>query len=106
MLRYFKIPILFILSVLLISCGTIKKGFVNPKKNSTDEFLVEKKSPLVMPPDYNELPVPKSNKKQESLNDNKIKELLIDTDSYKKETSNNDKNQNFEESLLKKIKKN
>tara|TARA_B100000035_G_C20944760_1_gene529175 strand:+ start:439 stop:735 length:297 start_codon:yes stop_codon:yes gene_type:complete len=97
---------LFILSALLISCGTIKKGFVNPKKNSTDEFLVEKKSPLVMPPDYNELPVPKSNKKQESLNDNKIKELLIDTDSDKKETSNNDKNQNFEESLLKKIKKN
>ena len=97
---------LFILSALLISCGTIKKGFVNPKKNSTDEFLVEKKSPLVMPPDYNELPVPKSNKKEESLNDSKIKELLIDTNTDKKETSNNDKNQNFEESLLKKIKKN
>ena len=106
MLRYFKIPILFILSALLISCGTIKKGFINPKKNSTDEFLVEKKSPLVMPPDYNELPVPKSNKEQESLNDSKIKELLVDTNSDKKETSNNGKNQNFEESLLKKIKKN
>ena len=59
-----------------------------------------------MPPDYNELPVPKSNKKEESLNDSKIKELLIDTNTDKKETSNNDKNQNFEESLLKKIKKN
>ena len=30
----------------LSSCGTIKEGFTNQKKNSSDEFLVEKKSPF------------------------------------------------------------
>ena len=30
----------------------MKDGFSNQKKNNSDEFLVEKKSPLVMPPDY------------------------------------------------------
>ena len=29
------------------------------KKDNTDEFLVQKKNPLVLPPDYNDLPVPK-----------------------------------------------
>ena len=33
------------------SCTTLKKGFESQRKNSTDEFLVEKKQPLVMPPD-------------------------------------------------------
>ena len=42
------------------SCQTVKEGFTSQKKKSTDEFLVEKKSPLVMPPEFNELPVPKS----------------------------------------------
>ena len=37
----------------------MKKGFESQRKNSTDEFLVEKKSPLVMPPDFDELPIPK-----------------------------------------------
>ena len=30
--------------LMLYSCGTIKEGFTNQKKNSSDEFLVEKKS--------------------------------------------------------------
>ena len=62
-----------------------------------------------MPPDYSDLPIPKSegNTKTKSTNskvDNKIKELVSKntTDDKKKE----DVNQNFEESLLKKIKKN
>ena len=52
--------------MLLTSCSTVKKGFQNPKKNNSDEFLVEKKSPLVMPPDFDELPIPKKkdNKKK------------------------------------------
>ena len=54
--------ILFLVIVFftLQSCQTIKEGFTSQKKKSTDEFLVEKKSPLVMPPDFNELPLPKA----------------------------------------------
>jgi len=48
-----KFNLLIILGIALIilsGCNTAKKAFKNPKKNSSDEFLVEKKSPLVMPP--------------------------------------------------------
>ena len=57
LLKFFLILSLYIL---VSSCGTVKEAFTNQKKNSSDEFLVEKKSPLTMPPDYNDLPVPKS----------------------------------------------
>lgn len=43
----------------LSSCT--QDAFVLKKKNSTDEFLVEKKNPLVLPPDYGKLPVPQDN---------------------------------------------
>ena len=43
------------------SCGTmssIKRGLTGEKNLSTDEFMVEKKDPLIMPPDYENLPTP------------------------------------------------
>ena len=52
--------ILNLIFVMLTSCGTIKEGFSMQKKDNSDEFLVEKKSPLIMPPDFDELPVPNS----------------------------------------------
>ena len=42
-----KLLILLIFIVTLNSCGTIKEGFTNSKKKSTDEFFVKKKSPLI-----------------------------------------------------------
>ena len=38
--------------------GTAKKALTGAKKNTTDEFLVKKKDPLILPPDYENLPVP------------------------------------------------
>ena len=59
-MKKFKFIILMlILTLTFQNCSTIKEGFGSQKKNSTDEFLVEKKSPLVMPPEFNELPAPK-----------------------------------------------
>ena len=49
---------------------------MNQKKSSTDEFLVEKKSPLVMPPDYNELPIPKEKIEQTGITENEFKTLI------------------------------
>ena len=60
-MRYLKILIILSSSLFLFSCGGLKEGFTNQKKNNSDEFLVEKKAPLVMPPDYKELPKPKNN---------------------------------------------
>ena len=103
-MKYLKILLLIFLLFSFNSCGTIKEGFTNQKKNSSDEFLVEKKSPLVMPPDYSELPVPSSKKNTNSLNDNKIKELLTTNNSNGDKSKNLD--QDLEKSLIEKIKSN
>ena len=47
---------------LLTSCGggwdSVKRGLTGDKKLSTDEFLVKKKDPLILPPDFESLPTP------------------------------------------------
>ena len=46
---------------LITSCetmGSVKRGLTGEKKLSTDEFMIEKKDPLIMPPDYENLPTP------------------------------------------------
>ena len=102
----FKKFILLNLILLLASCGTAKDAFVNEKKNSTDEFLVEKKSPLVMPPDYNELPMPKETKDKQNKNENEFKKLITQNKQDSLSTSNKNVDKNFENSILKKIKNN
>ena len=104
-MKYFKLLIFFQLILFLYSCSTIKEGFINQKKSSSDEFLVEKKSPLVMPPDYNDLPVPDQNKQTVETNENKIKELVTKNENENGENSNSeDGNLDIEQSILKKIK--
>ena len=106
-MRYLKIFGVLNLLLLLLSCGIIKEGFQNPKKKSSDEFLVEKKSPLVMPPNFNELPIPKKSQNDENSNDNKIKELLEDKETTLKNNSETtEMNNSLEENLIEKIKKN
>jgi len=99
-----KFNLLFILGIALIilsGCNTVKKGFKNPKKNSSDEFLVEKKSPLVMPPEFNELPIPNQNEDTSQKQENNIKNLISDNNgNTNQEASNSD----LEGSILSKIK--
>ena len=94
-----------IIFVLLASCASVKESIDSKKKNS-DEFLVEKKLPLVMPPDYNELPIPKEKIEQTGINENEFKTLITQTNQDTKSDSNEDVDINLEELLLKKIKKN
>ena len=104
MSNYKKFIILNIL-LMLYSCGTIKEGFTNQKKNSSDEFLVEKKSPLVMPPSYGELPTPSNDKITKESQTNKI-ESLISKKKENEKLENFDSDKSFEEVILKKIKNN
>lgn len=104
-MKYFKLLIFFQLILFLYSCSTVKEGFTNQKKSSSDEFLVEKKSPLVMPPDYNDLPVPDQNKETAESNENKIKDLVTKNENENGENNNSeDGNLDIEQSILKKIK--
>ena len=88
------------------SCGGVKEGFVK-NKNSSDEFLVKKKSPLLIPPNYSELPEPTNDNSQEQSQDDELKKLIVKTNKENK-TSKSSKNINksLEDSLLEKIKDN
>ena len=97
-----KFYIFFCIFVFLSSCSTVKEGFTNQKKNNSDEFLVEKKSPLVIPPDYNELPIPNEEKTE---NTNEIKSLISKSKNKEVKENLDEKSLSFEKSILKKIKK-
>ncbi len=105
-MRHLKIIILSNLFLFLLSCGTVKEGFSNQKKNNSDEFLVEKKTPLVMPPNYNELPEPKINQQEIKGEKNPIKSLLLQEDDVLNDNEIDNKDKKLEDSLLEKIKKN
>ena len=101
----FALLIFFGLLFWLSSCESAKEGLAGGKKNNTDEFLVQKKNPLVLPPDYNDLPLPKDYKikdDQSSANiDNEIKKLMESEE--KDNVSNNDSagDSSLEDSIIK-----
>ena len=68
-----KINLLFLVLFFLTSCQSIKDGLSGNKGENSDEFLVQKKNPLVTPPKYLELPTPKSESAQDL-------ETIIDDD--------------------------
>ena len=111
---------LFIVS----ACTKIAEGMTGSKRSkSSDEFFVHKKKPLVLPPDFNKMPMPKPTQKKQTQ-DNDIEDLLgietqTQTENYndiekllknKKKISNNtsqsSSDKSLENSILKKINKN
>ena len=106
-MKIFKKLILLSFIYILTSCGTLKEGFKNQKKDSSDEFLVEKKSPLIMPPDYNELPVPNAASNQALSEENSIKKLVTNEEkNTNTSNANSSESTGLEESVLEKIKNN
>ena len=103
MTKFLIIIFIFISSFFLNSCGTMKDGFQNPKKDNSDEFLVEKKSPLIMPPEFDKLPTPNRNKKDSKSKENNLKKLITENQEIFDDKISNKK---FEDSLLEKIKSN
>ena len=87
----------FLIAILLSSCGTMDeagKALRNEKTRTTDEFLIEKRGPLSIPPKMGELPKPKS-----SNDTKKDDNSLIET------SSENEKSQ-LENIFLEEIRKN
>ena len=81
--------------------GQSKRVLLIKKKKSTDEFLVEKKSPLVMPPNFNELPIPNQTKEIDQKKDDNFKSLITEnTDNIDEELTDSD----IQGSILSKIK--
>jgi PBP1b-binding outer membrane lipoprotein LpoB len=106
MIENIKSLLLIIISTVLISsCGSVQKAFDPQNKNTSEEFLVEKKSNLSIPPSFEELPVPSNEKVNKENQINKIESLITeDSNNEKLETVEPDKD--FEQSILDKIKNN
>lgn len=86
----------------LISCGDVGKALRNEKINTTDEFLVKKKGPLVLPPNFEEIPAPDTIINKEDNQKNKIKKILK---SSQKENKIKTNSSSIEKSILEKIRK-
>ena len=67
-----KLIIYLLFLTFLSACQAAREGFTLKKKENSDEFLVEKKNPLTMPPSYEDLPSPgdlqiEENKKEDEF---------------------------------------
>tara|TARA_B100001121_G_scaffold211395_1_gene185186 strand:+ start:129 stop:446 length:318 start_codon:yes stop_codon:yes gene_type:complete len=68
------ILIIFMLSA-FSACQSVKDGLTGKKQNNSDEFLIKKKNPLILPPEYGKLPKPGDQKVQKD--ETKVNELEI-----------------------------
>ena len=106
MIKNIKFSFLLIVSTILLSnCGSVQKAFDPQNKNTSEEFLVEKKSPLSMPPSFEELPVPSNEKIDKENQTNNIELLIIEKNNNEK-LENVESDKDFEQSILDKIKNN
>ena len=96
-----KITSILILIFFLSSCGdtldSVKRGLTGTKGNTADEFLVKKKDPLILPPDFESLPLPDEEVTNEEVS---VFEKNLET-SVESESSGSS---SVEESILRKIK--
>ena len=112
---------LFIVS----ACAKISEGMTGTKRSkSSDEFFVHKKKPLVLPPDFNDMPMPKPTPKNQTedediediedllgiknqtQNDDGIENLLRNKKKTNGNTSQSESDKSLESSILKKINEN
>ena len=102
--KQFVVIIFFLLSACGGTLDSVKRGLSGQKKVSTDEFLVEKKDPLVLPPGYHDLPEPGQTEMNEDPDEKSISSI------FKVENNNQNTSSSetigLEESILKKINEN
>jgi hypothetical protein len=101
-----KILSLFALIFLFNSCQSLEKG-LGFRKDIPDEFLVEKRNPLIMPPNYDLVPpdsVNQNDKKDENDNLKKIINKNTEKNTKENEINKGTDSRSLEKSILEKIK--
>ena len=96
-----KIIYILVLIYFVTSCAdtfdSVKRGLTGSKRKSVDEFLVKKKDPLILPPDFENLPLP--DEKTATAEEISIFENALET-SIEDDSSTSS---SVEDSILKKI---
>ena len=97
----FKKITYILLFIFLVSCAntfdSVKRGLTGAKKSSADEFLVKKKDPLILPPDFENLPTP--DEEPILLEESSIFENTLEDDGE----ADSPESKSVESSILKKI---
>ena len=121
-----KLYIIVLIFLFIVSaCAKLSEGMTGSKRSkSFDEFFVHKKKPLVLPPDFNDMPIPKptqetqtqdndvedllgiKNQTQYDNDINDIEDLLKIKKNINSHTSQSASDKSLESSILKKINKN
>tara|TARA_B100001057_G_scaffold434438_1_gene464086 strand:+ start:2894 stop:3208 length:315 start_codon:yes stop_codon:yes gene_type:complete len=103
-MRYlFKTFLTLLLLMIMTACTNLKENLSLKKQKNIEEFLIKKKSPLTLPPDFSSLPEPK-NSNQDVISENEeidLKKVLTET--KKNETINT--SNNLEKSISNILKK-
>ena len=102
-----KIYISIILMIFLstTSCNSIRSALGGTKMENSDEFLVEKKNPLVLPPDYSSLPQPNLLGKNDT-EEEEIEKIVLSIEKNLQNKDNTPSDNSIEEFVLKNINKN
>ncbi len=97
---------IFLLMIIsfITSCGGIKdagKVLRNEKIRTTDEFLVKKRGPLILPPDFDKIPEPGSINDEKDEDKEKIQKIL----KVQEDKKGDSKSSSIENEILNKIRK-
>ena len=97
----------FLILLFLNSCGSVAEGLGGAKKKGSDEFLVEKKTPLVLPPSFGELPEPGKKPEENIISEKKdtsdIEDIINQNSSTSTSEKSNDTTNSIVQSIIKKI---
>ena len=94
--------IIFLVTSCADSWGNVKRGLTGAKQKSTDEFLVQKKDPLILPPDFESLPSPSD--REEAIEEMSSFEKTLKQTSETEITASST-GSSTEDSILKQIRK-
>ncbi len=104
-IKFFLIAIIFLLN----SCQNVKDALEGKRRSKTgDEFLIEKKNPLTLPPNFEDLPEPvdttEVNETSESENEDDLQKIIAQSEDSSNQEINN--SGSLEDSILQEINRN
>ena len=110
MKKYKSLFFVTLVSLFLLSCQSVQDGLTLKKKENTEQFLIEKKKPLIMPPDFDDLPQPgNSNAKNEKVenenNDLDLESLIKSSNKSNGENINDEISSEIQKKIDKKMQK-
>ena len=110
-MKKYNYPIFLLFFLLIFSgCQEVKKGFSGKSIDEGEEFLVIKKNPLVVPPDFEKMPIPKNEIEEsnsievENNQDNDFKKLLKTQDQNVDLSDSRENSGDLEKKIIDKIK--